>query len=38
MKNKELRLKAQEYIETEKIDKNTYQVEKAFIDAVQKWH
>ena len=35
MKNKELRLKAQEYIETEKIDKNTYQVEKAFIDGAK---
>lgn len=35
MKNKELRLKAQEYIEAEKIDKNTYQVEKAFIDGAK---
>lgn len=35
MDNKVLRAKAQDYIEENGIDKNTYQVEKAFIDGAK---
>ena len=35
MKNKEIINEAQKYIEQNKIEKNTYQVEKAFIDGAK---
>jgi hypothetical protein len=35
MKNKELRLKAQEYIKSERIESYTYQTEKAYIDGAK---